>query len=412
MCYNPITVNYHPSYKNYRGLLIHPYNKGRVVNCGKCLECREQYIESWQIRWMEQLKVSQQYTNYMITLTYDDQNIPTLVTPDGEIKTTLYYPDVQKFIKRLRKAQETYCKKNNIENPSIKYHGCGEYGKNFTKRPHYHILITNYILPPETIHKIWGKGRVHIGDEVTDKTINYILKYTLKTYHSDQKPQKLIKTETITKTIIPFTIYDFQFGAFKNAWYGNLPFPKNYSFQKTILVDKKTVFKYYPKGTPNEYRIAEKTFLSKGIGANYLTKKSIQYHLENPYSTYDYYDVKKRIVKQKPLPRYYHQKIYNPIKQIDGKNQYDENKKPIYLNDKKDLDSYIKTPLFQKQKAQYEASQLKEKALLKKYKNDMHLLVKTESHHRKIRKNIAQSRQNKIFEFQRHTNLMQNNFLI
>ena len=79
MCFNPIRVDYHNNYKQYRGLLIHPYNKGRVVSCGKCLKCRERYIESWQVRWREQLKYVHPDSSYMITLTYNDANLPILL---------------------------------------------------------------------------------------------------------------------------------------------------------------------------------------------------------------------------------------------------------------------------------------------------------------------------------------------
>lgn len=147
MCFSPVKVRYHDNYKQYRGKIIHPYNEFRMVPCGHCLACRERYIESWQIRWREQLKVTVDHSSYMITLTYNDESLPHLITPDGELKSTLDYTDVQKFLKRLRKKQETYCKKNGLDNPTIKYHGAGEYGNNFTKRPHYHILITNVIIP-------------------------------------------------------------------------------------------------------------------------------------------------------------------------------------------------------------------------------------------------------------------------
>ena len=67
-------------------------------SCGKCIECIENRIESWQIRWKEHLNDSAQNSNYLITLTYNDSNIPYLYD-----KTTLWYSDVQKFLKRIRK---------------------------------------------------------------------------------------------------------------------------------------------------------------------------------------------------------------------------------------------------------------------------------------------------------------------
>lgn len=412
MCYNPIKVNYHDSFKNYRGVLIHPYNKGRIVNCGSCLECREQYIENWQIRWMEQLKCVVPDSSYMLTLTYNDLHLPHIVTPDGELKSTLNYTDVQKFIKRLRKKQDTYCKKNNIDNPSIKYHGCGEYGKNFTKRPHYHILITNLIIDKDLIQSIWGKGMVHIGDDVTPQTINYILKYTLKVVHSKYKPKKFQTADVCERTVIPFSMYDYDYGTFNSPYYGELPFPKSYGFRAQFYSNTKTHFKYYPKGAINEYRISEKSFCSKGIGKEYLTPENIEYHLNNPMSTYDYYDHKKAEIKQKPLPRYYYEQIYNPIKKIDGKNQYDDNKRPIRQYDKKDMETYVSSPMYERQVIQYNIEQEKLNQLLKKYGFDMHLLVLKESKTRKVRKNVAIARRDRIIEHQRYNNYVNNLELI
>lgn len=412
MCYHPIKVNYHPSFKNYRGILIHPYNKGRVVNCGKCIECREQFIESWQVRWREQLKITQENSSYLLTLTYNDENLPMIITPDGEYKSTLDYTDVQKFIKRLRKNQQTYCTKNNIQNPSIKYHGCGEYGPNGTKRPHYHILITNLIIDPNKIEKIWGKGTIDIGTDITPNTINYVLKYTLKTYHSDQKPVKQIKKIFRNAMIYPFPYTDY---SYQNTNcpeyilnYGLLPSINN-SFHKELLCHQETEFKYNPKNSKNEYRVSEKAFLSKGIGKNFLTQENITFYQENPTATYDYFCQKKRKIVSRPLPRYYSEQIFNPTKTDEyGKNIYDsETKRPVKIHDKNNFEEYSKTPLFKKQLATYQSEQKRLNQLLQKYDYDYNILTKTEYALRLGRKRIAVKRQHKIEQFQKHTNILQ-----
>lgn len=412
MCYNPIKVKYHHSFNNYRGVLIHPYNPSRMVNCGQCLQCREQYIESWQIRWKEQLKSSMPNSSYMLTLTYNDDNLPHLVTPDGEIKSTLQYSDVQKFIKRLRKKQETICKKLKIDNPSIKYHGSGEYGTNFTKRPHYHILITNLIIPPELIESIWGKGMVDIGTDVTERTINYILKYTLKNVHSTKKPIKLVEKKVTYSIIDPFPTSDYKHSNIADpsyiAQYGYLQY-QDPSFVNRTEIALKTVFKYHPKGTKNEYRVAEKSFLSKGIGKSYLTEENVKFHIQNPYSTYDYYDVKKRQVKQRPLPRYYHESIYNPImKDSAGKNMYDADKKPIRVYNKSDYDHYTTSALYVKQVKQYQVEQKNLNKMLKYYNNDIALMTKNEAEKRRSDKDIAINRRKRIEELQKHANKIKN----
>ena len=118
-----------------------------MLPCGKCLICKENKIEEWVNRWTEQMKVTPENTSYFLTLTYSDENLTYISTPKGEL-STLNYDDVQKFLKRLRKRQTKIEKINNLPISKIVYHGCGEYGKKFTKRPHYHILVTNCIVPP------------------------------------------------------------------------------------------------------------------------------------------------------------------------------------------------------------------------------------------------------------------------
>ena len=111
MCLSPVKIKYSDNYKNYRGTLIHPYNEGQILPCGKCYECKEFKIEEWQIRWKEHLKTVNPDYSQFITLTYSDDNLPQMITPDGELISSLDYTDVQKFFKRIRKHQYTYCKK-------------------------------------------------------------------------------------------------------------------------------------------------------------------------------------------------------------------------------------------------------------------------------------------------------------
>lgn len=254
---------------------LHNESKYAYYPCGKCYQCRESRIESWQIRWKEHLKSSIAETTYLLTLTYNDENIPYITTElNGEYtntQTTLNYKDVQKFLKRLRKYQDKYCKKNNIPHQKISYHGCGEYGNKNTKRPHYHILITNILINPELIEIIWGNGHVHYGNNITDTTIKYVLKYTLKNSLVNQKTLKITKS--------------------------------NGEYKYTIVAPKQK----------NQYRIAEKTFCSKGIGKTFLTQDRIEYYERNPTANYLWLNyTKDGKCKEKPLPRYYKELIFNP----------------------------------------------------------------------------------------------------
>ena len=260
MCLSPIIINYSENYKKYRGVLIHRYNHKQVVNCSKCIECKSLKIEEWQIRWYEELKTSLPNSSYFITLTYNDKNIPKKITPDGEEITTLQYQDFQKFMKRLRKRQDKLHKINNLDKVSIKYHCCGEYGKRYTKRPHYHLLITNLTVPLDEIEQIWGNGLVHIGEDVNHLTIKYVLKYSLKSNYINQKTEKIY--QEIVKTI---KIKSFPEEETKHKFYNtkniNYVFPTT---EETIIIRKK-ISEIYSINCQNEYRETERSICSKGI---------------------------------------------------------------------------------------------------------------------------------------------------
>lgn len=355
MCATPIKIKYNDRYKKYRGSVIHAYNTHQILPCGKCYHCRELKIEEWQIRWAEQLKISLPNTSYLLTLTYNDKNLPTIITPDGEIKSTLDYTHVQKFMKRLRKRQEKLCKLNNIENPKISYHGCGEYGTKFTKRPHYHILITNLIVPPDEIEKIWSHGKIHIGDQVNEKTIKYVLKYTLKNTQNHKQ-----KTKIYTSDIIKFTTKAFPDEQHLQPLYKKLNISHYNPDTNPITIEKNKVkqFEIYNLNEINEYRIAEKTFCSKGIGKNFITPEVIAEYHRKPSMNFIYYDTQKESYKVKPLPRYYREIIFNPKKKcpLTGKLLKDENGKYIQLWSPLQP-NYEKSPRFKKQVIQFQNMQ-------------------------------------------------------
>lgn len=169
MCLNPVIM---PNGK-----------KESVFPCGKCFECRLQKSNEWAYRIM--LEASLYERNCMITLTYNDANLPF-----GE---TLQVRDLQLFLKKLRRKLEPH---------KIRYFACGEYGSR-KGRPHYHIIIFDY-MPSDIyyyftdrkktdlyrspfIEKIWTKGFSTIG-EVTFDTAKYCAKYMQKDIGKDKKP--------------------------------------------------------------------------------------------------------------------------------------------------------------------------------------------------------------------------------
>lgn len=148
-----------------------------VVPCGKCPACRANRRQEWIIR----LKC--EYLNavesHFITLTYDDEHLPTTELVDtntGEIVTKAY-PDkieFQKFLKRLRKNMSL----------SIRYFSVSEYGDK-TLRPHWHMLLfLNEKIQDrrkfyDTIKFCWQQGNTFFG-KCEEGSIVYTTKYMFK----------------------------------------------------------------------------------------------------------------------------------------------------------------------------------------------------------------------------------------
>ncbi len=160
-----------------------------LIPCGHCKECKKQKKINMYYRIKKEIELNKD--NIFITLTYDNEN-----------KKDLNKKDIQNFLKRLRK------KVNNI-----KYYCVGELGET-TKRPHYHMIIFNYLptdlketnktksgykqYTSDLINKTWGMGLTRIS--IMQKgLINYILKYIQKSngieLYSRKPPIGIPKTE-------------------------------------------------------------------------------------------------------------------------------------------------------------------------------------------------------------------------
>ncbi|UPW41555.1 replication initiator protein [Peromfec virus RodF8_58] len=143
------------------------------VPCGHCEACLHSRARDWQIRLYEEMKTAK--TAYFLTLTYNDDNVPTVPIWDestGEYlgrRQTVKVRDLQLFWKKLRKR---------FPNANLRYFAVSEYGPQ-TLRPHYHAIVFN--LPREYADKhklarIWGNGFTEIS-KVTYGRIAYVTKY-------------------------------------------------------------------------------------------------------------------------------------------------------------------------------------------------------------------------------------------
>lgn len=132
------------------------------------------------------LEAAQYSDNCFLTLTYDDDHLPTDMSVSPRV--------IQLFMKRLRKKWPN----------KIRYFACGEYGDQ-TMRPHYHIAVFN--LPTcergitrfsktaqsccaicDLVKETWGNGNIMIGT-LEPKSIAYIAGYITKKMTKKDDPR-------------------------------------------------------------------------------------------------------------------------------------------------------------------------------------------------------------------------------
>lgn len=225
-CYKPLIRLYNPNNKEqsgrvyslarfsqltgkqlkYEDLMYNP--KVMLIPCGQCIGCRIRQREDWTTRIELEARDYPKEEVWFITLTYDDEHVPGMIVKTGEIMRKvqytwkpgekrpdsvqiLLYGDIQKFLKRLRKAHRG----------KLRYFVAGEYGEQ-TARPHYHMILYGWKPTDlENLYKIqhngyytskwladlWGMGQVQIAQAVPE-TYRYVAGYvTKKMYEIDGK---------------------------------------------------------------------------------------------------------------------------------------------------------------------------------------------------------------------------------
>lgn len=190
----------------YEDLMYNP--KIMLIPCGQCIGCRIRQREDWTTRIELEARDYPKNEVWFITLTYDDDHVPGMIIKTGEIMRKvqytwkpgekrpssvqiLLYEDIQKFLKRLRKAYKG----------KLRYFVAGEYGEQ-TARPHYHMILYGWKPTDlENLYKIhhngyynskwladlWEMGQIQIAQAVPE-TYRYVAGYvTKKMYEIDGK---------------------------------------------------------------------------------------------------------------------------------------------------------------------------------------------------------------------------------
>lgn len=168
-CYHPVTVHV-----KKKGLVSASVEQ--VVPCGSCLGCRADQTRDWSIRIMHEAQVQERA--WFLTLTYDDENIPSDWSLDPS--------HLRQFFDELRKA---------YPEERIRYYACGEYGTQ-SERPHYHAVVFGAPFADRfsisssggnhyptwrspLLESVWRRGFSEIGT-VTHASAQYVAGYVRK----------------------------------------------------------------------------------------------------------------------------------------------------------------------------------------------------------------------------------------
>jgi hypothetical protein len=130
-CTRPLNAYQMPSGK----IFFTPSRGAKFIQlpCGQCIGCRLAHSRDWATRCVHEAHMHDH--NCFITLTYSPENLP-----EGGTLVRKHFTD---FMKRLRKALA-------VDDISIRFFGCGEYGSKL-ERPHYHAIIFGYDFPHHSL---------------------------------------------------------------------------------------------------------------------------------------------------------------------------------------------------------------------------------------------------------------------
>lgn len=165
------------------------------VGCGKCAECRGKYFNS-----LLQRSLVENLSSYMyfVTLTYNNEHIPSLKLPTGEVIYYSNYEHIKSMFKRFRHSKHL--------DRDFRYICVNEYGDT-NHRPHFHLLIfvakklSDDKYTPYTIEKIlFDNLRVYYSENIgTRKNPKYVPLFTYKR----RVTQHGIKTNYFVKYVHP-----------------------------------------------------------------------------------------------------------------------------------------------------------------------------------------------------------------
>lgn len=164
LCHNPF-------FKSTVGITKKDFDGAIPFGCGQCLACR--INKGRVIKHRLLLEAGTAADSCFVTLTYNDD-----WKPPGNL---LCPPDLQKYMKRIRRAHEPY---------KFRHYAIGEYGSYPFYRPHYHIaLFSNEFIDKQVLEDKWSLKKEPLGfvktGEITNDSAAYIAGYTTEKLFKD-----------------------------------------------------------------------------------------------------------------------------------------------------------------------------------------------------------------------------------
>ena len=308
MCLNPVQIlnphYYTKAYRSELGELVevpaHLVSRRKYIDvpCGQCADCRNTYYNSILQRCI--VEADSSYL-YFVTLTYDNDHIPSVTIDD----TTIYYSDythIQNMFKRLRDSK--------VIDRDFRYICVNEYGTE-KYRPHFHLLIFVSKLDTDTT--------------VTPSHFEDVLFRNLGKYfavnHGTRKCPKYEKLFTYHIKPTPFGFKTNYFVKYVDTTTCNVQTENANSLVKTIrylisYINKPNKFEEFILQKLSTYRVTDpilyrklaflrsRVRFSKGLGFGFINGKK---HYLHPISVAQSYNVSQYNLLREQLPSSYHE---------------------------------------------------------------------------------------------------------
>jgi len=150
-CYEPVSGYRHRETMEFvfgerRPLATH---ERLSLPCGRCIGCKLERARQWSVRICHEASLYD--SNFFVTLDYAPQSE---VSPENTGFWGLQYPHFQKFMRRVRKAEDV-----RVKGGPLRFFVAGEYGRKHG-RPHWHAILFNLALPDKVRLANWFGGTV------------------------------------------------------------------------------------------------------------------------------------------------------------------------------------------------------------------------------------------------------------